>query len=132
MIDGHYPLRYQKLWLLLGAFLVVVIIVGSLYPLEYPSEILLSDKVQHAIAYGALTAWFLLIFHGRKAWLMIVVCALLLGALVELAQSFTDFRFAEWFDLAANAFGVVLGSVVSVTPLRFMLAKLERLMTFSI
>ncbi|HBS27776.1 MAG TPA: hypothetical protein DD827_11760 [Gammaproteobacteria bacterium] len=128
MVDGHYPLRYQKFWVTLGGFLVVAIIVGSLYPLELPSEISLSDKIQHAIAYGVLTSWFLLIFHGRRAWLKVVVCALLLGALIELAQSFTDFRFAEWLDMAANTFGVVFGSVVSVTPFRFMLAKFERLM----
>ena len=126
MTGTNYPLRYQKLWISLGGVLVAAIIFGSLSPLEFSSAFSTMDKVQHALAYAILTGWFLLIFHGRKASLMVVTFALFLGASMEIAQSFTDYRYAEWLDMAANFLGVLLGSVVAMTPLRFTLAKLER------
>ncbi len=124
---NDYPLKYQKFWLILSGILVGGIVFGSLYPLALRSEFLAMDKIHHAIAYGTLTGWLLLIFHGRKAWLKIVVFALLLGGSLEIAQSFTDFRISEWLDIAANTLGVMLGSIVALTPLRFILVEVERI-----
>ena len=65
------------------------------------------DKSNHLLAFGVM-AWL-----GGKAFprrLTVVMCALLgYGALIEIMQSFTPNRAAEWLDLFADCLGILLG-----------------------
>jgi len=66
-----------------------------------------SDKVEHAIAFAVLVG---LGWRGRfRSMLRLSIGLLLLGAAIEVAQSFTPTRSAEWGDLFADAAGIILG-----------------------
>jgi hypothetical protein len=73
----------------------------------------LADKVWHLIAFGGLTGLLSRTFvyfdrsaltAAREASLVVSV----LGGLLEVLQSFTEYRSADWADLAADVLGVAL------------------------
>jgi VanZ family protein len=63
------------------------------------------DKSNHLLAFGALAALGRGAFPGR--WAVVLLGLLAFGGLIELLQSLTDYRSAEWGDLLAD--GVALG-----------------------
>lgn len=65
------------------------------------------DKANHALAFAMLALLGLRAYPARRARLLWGLVAY--GALIELAQSLTGYRTAEWLDLAADAVGVVIG-----------------------
>jgi uncharacterized protein YfiM (DUF2279 family) len=66
-----------------------------------------ADKVEHAIAFAVLVG---LGWRGRfRSMPRLSVGLLLLGAAIEVAQSFTPTRSAEWGDLFADAAGITVG-----------------------
>jgi len=65
------------------------------------------DKSNHLLAFAVLTCLGCKAFPQRLA---IVVPALLAyGALIEIMQSLTKSRSAEWLDLFADSLGILLG-----------------------
>jgi len=99
------------LWrgLLLAAMLVLLVL--SLMP---PSPQMPStgwDKSNHALAFAVLA------FLGNRAWpkqpVPVLLGLLAYGGLIEVLQSFTPDRFAEWEDLLADAVGLLLGEVLA-------------------
>jgi VanZ family protein len=68
------------------------------------------DKLNHAAAFAALTvaAIFALPRSRRSLWLLLAGL-LCFGAAIEIAQSFTPTRNAEWGDLLADAVGMAAG-----------------------
>jgi hypothetical protein len=80
-------------------------------------EFELADKVWHLVAFGGLAGLlsrsFVYFGHGpllaaREASLISVT----LGAMLELLQSVTGYRSADWADFAADALGVALAYAV--------------------
>jgi len=65
------------------------------------------DKANHALAFAVLAALGLAAYPARAA--RVLPGLLALGALIELLQSLTGYRAAEWLDLAADAAGLVAG-----------------------
>ena len=65
------------------------------------------DKSNHMLAFGVLTALGLKAFAQRL--MRVLLCMLAYGALIEILQSFTPNRSAEWGDLLADAVGIALG-----------------------
>jgi VanZ family protein len=102
-------LRRRDLWLALGWVLVAVVVVLSLLPLIVPAPSFSGiDKLEHALAYAVMTAWFMALVPAPRRW-PIAVAMLVLGAAVEVAQQWTGWRRAEWLDLAADAVGIAAG-----------------------
>jgi VanZ family protein len=68
------------------------------------------DKLNHAGAFAALTvaAIFALPRSRRSLWLLLAGL-LCFGGAIEIAQSFTPTRSAEWGDLLADAVGMAAG-----------------------
>ena len=72
------------------------------------------DKFHHICAYGAL---FLLLTraYGRTYGIWVLAVGLtLFGLGIEVAQSFTAYRQADLWDLAANMCGILLAGILSV------------------
>ncbi len=68
------------------------------------------DKSNHLLAFAVLTCLGCKAFPKRLA---IVVPALLAyGALIEIMQSFTKSRSAEWLDLLADMLGILMGWIM--------------------
>jgi len=92
--------------LTLGWGLVLTVITLSLTPKPPSPDISQIDKVGHFLAYATLMGWWsqLDTRHCRLALLFV-----LMGLSMEIAQSFTDARQGDVFDMAANTLGVGLG-----------------------
>lgn len=66
-----------------------------------------ADKLGHAIFFALLVV--LAHCAGYRSWRQLMIGLLLLGAGIEVAQSFTPTRTAEWGDWLADALGVAVG-----------------------
>ena len=48
------------------------------------------------------------------------------GALLELLQGMTSYRYAEWGDILANCCGILIGVLVYFTPLTRVMEFVDR------
>lgn len=65
------------------------------------------DKANHALAFAVLAVLGLAAYPARAARVLLGLLAF--GALIELLQSLTGYRTAEWLDLVADAAGLAAG-----------------------
>lgn len=65
------------------------------------------DKSNHVLAFAVLAVLGCRAYPKRI--IMVLAGAVLYGGLIEVLQSFTDYRSAEWLDLFADAIGVITG-----------------------
>lgn len=76
----------------------------------------LLDKAWHLVAFAGLTLLLSRVFlhwgRGGTAARDAAIAATLLGALLEILQSFTAYRSADWADLLADALGAALAYLV--------------------
>lgn len=88
----------------------IAVLVLSLAPVTTPMPSTGWDKTNHLLAFSTLA------FLGRGAFpgRMVAVLGALLayGGLIEVLQSFTPDRAAEWADLLADAIGLLLGEML--------------------
>lgn len=117
-------LRLARCWYLVGALLLLGVGAASLLP--PPADLGVDDKLSHLLTYFVLGAWFALLAANRRLLAWSVVGLLLYGLLLELLQGLTDYRYAEWADLAANGAGIGAGAVVFFTPLRRWFGAVDR------
>ena len=100
-------------WVAIAAY-AVVILIGSLIPIDVPAPVGRLDKVAHLCEY-LLFAWLLV--QGVRAtrtperhyllWAWIYATSY--GLLIELLQVLVPWRSAELADALANALGAALG-----------------------
>jgi VanZ family protein len=117
--DGamRFPLTARRSWMLLFWGCGAVILVLALMPATPDLPGTGWDKSNHVAAFLVLTVLGCLAYPDRIA--AILVGAVLYGGLIEVLQSFTDYRSAEWADLFADAVGVLAGrTLLAVARLR--------------
>lgn len=105
-------------WVIFGTYAAAVLVI-SVIPIppvgpQFPA----ADKAQHILEY-ALFSWILMRAQRasghpwlRAAWIA-WIAAVLYGGLIEGIQACLPYRFAEWWDAAANAVGGTAGIWVS-------------------
>lgn len=81
----------------------------------------------HLATYGFLMLWFSGMVERRRQWL-IAVFLLVLGFLLDSAQSWTPSRSFELADVAANATGILLGLVLAHFLLAGWCQRVEKLL----
>jgi len=86
----------------------------------------LSDKVWHLLGYGAMSAGIASFCHDRRRVLLWAGFAVLMGALVELAQGLTPSRSPEWGDLLVDALGAAGGAALALLWLGSVIEPLRR------
>jgi len=103
---------------LLGWLLVVLVIVGSLIPGPALEAVAVdvNDKVMHASTYFVLMVWFAG-FYARTVYPLIAAVLLVLGIGLDLLQGLTETRTFDWYDIAMNGAGVIVGLAVSLSLL---------------
>ena len=119
------PLRYFKLWLLLGWLIVGVVIALSLIskpPVDIPVRF--GDKIGHVMAYSVLMGWFVQIYQSHKVLFIHALLFIATGVVLEFLQGYTG-RYFEYADMAANTSGVLLGMLLLLTPMRTLLLRFE-------
>ena len=114
------PLRYAPYWRAVSAFLLLLVIAAAIMPAiwMWPDRVSIVrwfgeiDKWAHAITFCALTIWFAGQYHPRAYW-RIAAGLLAYGVLIELLQRLVGYRSAEWFDVAADAAGILVGLAIA-------------------
>ena len=95
------------LWIWVFGIVALVVLVLALMPTVPHMPTTGWDKTNHLLAFAVL-AW--LGCHAYPQHLALVLSGLLAyGALIEILQSFTSYRFADWHDLLADGVGLLLG-----------------------
>lgn len=107
------PLRFPKLWSVLGWIFVAGVIVGSLIPGPAVPSVGVNDKIVHAAAYLLLMVWFAG-FYRRGLYLGIALVLAGLGISLDALQILTETRSFDWYDIAMNCVGVGAGLVLSL------------------
>ena len=121
-------LRWSRLWWAVAAALVAVMCWSSLRPSGGGEPWFEgADKLQHAVAFLALSAWFLALVE-RARYRSVVTAMLAFGALIEVAQYLMPYgRRAEWADMGADALGIAMGLALSLAIRDSWLQRFERL-----
>lgn len=96
-----------RIWRPALAGLLIVVLALSLLPLGPDAPTTGWDKTNHLLAFSTLAIVACLAYPRRiPALLLALLCY---GALIEVLQSFTSYRSAEWADLLADAVGLLVG-----------------------
>ena len=113
-------------WLLAGLVLVVSWLALSPAP---PDALDTGwDKLNHAAAFAALTVVAIFAFPRSRRSLWLLLAGLLcFGGAIEIAQSFTPTRNAEWGDLLADAVGMAAGVFAAMLVTRVVLGRTQAL-----
>lgn len=99
--------RAVAIWLTLA--LLVCITVLTLLPLTFSGGVKGSDKIQHILAFAALTLPSAVFYP--KALLRVMVVAVVYGAAVEIIQPYVG-RSSELADFIADLVGIGLGATI--------------------
>lgn len=93
---------------------MLVIIIGlSVAPPQMLRTPSWSDKINHVLAYVAVTSWFCGLY-SRDRWWRVLLALFCFGVGIEVLQAVTPFgRSAEWWDLLANAVGMAIGLAIA-------------------
>ena len=94
-------------WRLAFAACLLAVLVLSLVPPSTPMPTTGWDKTNHLLAFSVMAALGCQAFRSRA--LRVLLGLLGYGVLIEVLQSLTPYRFAEWTDLLADALGLALG-----------------------
>lgn len=130
--------KYPFSCLVIAAIWVVCMIPIPETPLN---EVKFADKWTHFVMYSSLTLviwWEYTKRHEKQYWdimkrykksknfrwkhLLIggVLCPIIMGCLVELAQAYlTTCRSGDWFDALCNSLGVLLGCLIGTLLVRY-------------
>ncbi|MCG3189268.1 MAG: hypothetical protein LKCHEGNO_01559 [Burkholderiaceae bacterium] len=104
--------RREAPWRALFWLAVVAGVVLALWPQPNPPRPWFAgaDKVEHGLSFAVLV--WLGVRGGYRRTVTLLAGLLLLGGAIEVAQSFTATRTAEWLDWFADAAGIALGAAV--------------------
>lgn len=110
-----------RFWFVISVILLVTIACLSLLPQEELPTVSGTDKLHHYLAYAALA--FPAAFARPRHWYLMIVFYLAFSGLIEIVQPYVN-RTGDWFDLLANACGLLSGVVVAFIA-RFIFSRYE-------
>ncbi len=90
---------------------MLAILMLSLAPLDVPLPSTGWDKSNHLLGFSTLAVLGWQAFPSRRG--VVLAGLLLYGGLIEVLQSFTAYRSAEWGDLLADGIGLLLGAALA-------------------
>ena len=86
---------------------MLAVLVLALMPTNVPIPSTGWDKANHLLAFSVMALLGMRAFPGRKT--AVFAGLLAYGILIEVLQSFTPSRSADWHDVVADAAGLALG-----------------------
>lgn len=109
-------LRYAPWWRTASILLLILVLAAAVMPAVWlwPDRDTLFiwfegiDKWVHAIVFAFLALWFAGQYRPRSYW-RIGLGLLMFGLLIELCQRMLTYRSDEWFDVAADVAGIIVG-----------------------
>jgi VanZ family protein len=97
-------------WIILTLFILLVITILSLWPLDELPSVPGTDKTHHLIAYAILMLPTAL--HKPDRWILFGLFFIAYSGAIELFQPYVN-RYGEWLDMLANTAGVVCGLITA-------------------
>jgi len=118
------PLRHVTGWRIAGAVLLVFVLAATMMPAvwvfpsrgEFLAWFVHVDKWLHGITFVFLAVWFAGQYRVRSYW-RIGIGLILFGVLIEGCQRLVTYRSADWFDIAADAAGIIIGLTIATAGL---------------
>lgn len=115
------PLRYARNWRVASAFLLLFVLAMTLMPAVWfwpDRHIFVAwfidvDKWLHAVTFLFLAIWFAGQYRVRSYW-RIGIGLILFGMLIEGCQRLVTYRSSDWFDIAADAAGIIVGLTIAM------------------
>lgn len=110
---AHTPYRTAPFW---TAALCVLILSLIPSPESLPSTEW--DKSNHLLAFALLAFLGLNAYRGKPQW--VYGGLFLFGCMIEVLQSLTTYRSAEWLDIVADTLGLLIALVLikTIKPIR--------------
>lgn len=125
------PLRYARVWLVLGWCLITAAVLASLLPTAHLPSTGANDKFEHSLAYAVLTLWFTGIYP-RSRYVLIAVGLFAMGLAIEWAQGAMALgRHSDFGDLIANTIGIAIGMTLALLWLGGWAQRIEARVTKS-
>jgi VanZ family protein len=100
----------RRYWIFSTIFILTLITILSLRPLESLPPVPGTDKIHHFIAYATLMLPTAL--RKPKSWLLIVLVFIACSGAIELIQPFVN-RYCDLKDLLANIAGLACGLIIA-------------------
>jgi len=118
------PLPHRRHWRIASILLLGLVLAATMSPafwfFDSRAKALLwfhhADKWLHGITFMFLAAWFSGLYP-RRNWLPVAVGLTAFGFVVEGCQLLVSYRTADWFDIAANTTGIILGLALAAAGL---------------
>ena len=115
------------LWAGLWMLAIAVVVIGSLLPAQDLPSVQVNDKIEHFVAYAALSAGAVQLFARRLSWGFVCVLLVLMGIGIEYLQAQMAMgRMLDRNDALANTIGVLIGLATAFTPWRDALLRFDR------
>jgi len=83
------------------------------------------DKAGHLLAYATLMLWFAQLYRAGARRVLIAIAFVIMGIALEFVQLVEGTRTFDYFDMAANSFGVLLAYVAAPPRLPNFLRAVE-------
>lgn len=118
------PLNHARQWRIASVVLLLLVLVAALMPavwfLDDKAKVLSwldhADKWVHATTFLTLSLWFAGQYRPRSYW-RIALGLMIFGLLIEFCQRLVSYRMADWADVGANTFGIVVGLLIALAGL---------------
>lgn len=118
------PLRYSRRWQIASLVILFLVLAMALMPAIWFWDDKLKallvfrgvDKWLHGVTFLALSVWFCGLYPRGSYW-RIGVGLLAFGLMIEACQRMLSYRSAEWFDVAADGAGIIVGLVIGIAGL---------------
>lgn len=121
----EFRLHYHSVWWAIGVCLFLLLLYGSLAPAAVMPPVGSNDKIAHSFAYFSVMIWFAQMFAPLRTRCAVALVLIAMGIAIEFIQPYVNRHF-DWYDALANAEGVAVGLILSLTPLRRTLAYIDQ------
>jgi len=115
------PLRHARRWQLASLLILFLVLAAALMPavwfwddkvgaLRWFKDV---DKWLHGITFLSLSLWFAGLYHKNAYW-KVAFSLLAFGLVIEACQRMVSYRTADWFDVGADAAGIIAGLLIGL------------------
>lgn len=127
------PLRHVRRWRIAGIALLLLVLAATMMPAvwmwpqrrAFVAWFINVDKWLHAITFVFLAVWFSGQYRRESYW-RVGLGLIFFGVLIEICQRMVTYRSSEWYDIVADAAGILVGLTIAAAGLGGWSLRFER------